>query len=301
MMDHGVRAQQGQRAARVKTPEQCRRGWRRSLDSLMRSVAPALRRCGVRYRLFQRHTRIEFPQVRVCVPRLPRTFDGFRIALLSDLHYSVWCEPSDYDRLVELVNAVGPDLVVLTGDNVSFHGSLIEPAVRMLGRLRARHGTYAVLGNHDYWIGAGAMVRACEARGIRLLLNEWEGISVDGHTLVLAGVDDLVAGEPDVAAALRAMPDGAPVILLSHVPSVVNHPLVERADLVLSGHTHGGQVSFPFVGPLFLPKHATRRLLHGLHDTPRTRLYISRGVGAAGLWFRWRVQPEVPIIVLRAP
>ena len=264
----------------------------------MARAAPVLRRLGVRYRLFRRHTRVELHEVEVRVRRLPRAFDGFRIALLSDLHYSVWCEASDYDRLVELVASAEPDLVVLAGDNVSFDRKLIGPIVRMLARLDAPHGTYAVLGNHDYWEGADETARAYAECGIRLLVNEWNSIRRDGAELIIAGIDDLVSGEPDVEKTLSGIPSGAPVVLLSHVASVVDHPLVERVDLVLAGHAHAGQINVPLVGPVYLPRHATRRLLKGHARIGSTQLYVSRGIGTTGLWFRRRAQPEVPIIVL---
>ncbi|MBN1919109.1 MAG: metallophosphoesterase [Verrucomicrobia bacterium] len=270
------------------------------LDELIAHAAPLLRRLGSRYRLFRPHSRVEIHEVEVPMRRLPCAFDSFRIALLSDLHYSVWCEASDYERLIELVAAACPDLVVVAGDNVSFHADLIAPIVRMLGRLRAPHGTYAVLGNHDHWEGANETARACAECGVRLLVNEWDTVRRDGAALVVAGIDDLVAGEPRMEQTLDGVPDNTPVVLLSHVPAVVEHLLADRVDLVLAGHSHGGQVSFPIVGPLFLPKYTTRRLLHGYHRTPRTQIYISRGIGAAGLWFRWRAQPEVPIIVLQS-
>jgi predicted MPP superfamily phosphohydrolase len=271
----------------------------RTVDALVARTAAALRRCGVRYRLFRRHSSVEFPEIEVAFPGLPEAFDGFRIAQISDLHYNPWCEESDYDRLFRLVAGCEPDLCVVTGDNVSCGARFIGPIVGKLASLRAPHGAYAVLGNHDYREDANETARCYEAHGIKLLVNEWDAVTRDGQNLIVAGIDDHVIGRPDLANALSGVSEGAPVVLLSHVSCAIEHAGMSRVGLVLSGHTHGGQINFPLVGPLYLPVRASRRRLGGYHRTPHTQLYISRGVGVTGVWFRWRAQPEVPTIVLR--
>jgi len=260
-----------------------------------RALALVLAGTGARYRLFRRQTQVEFPEVEVPIERLPRPFEGFRIAQLSDPHHSRYSRIEDLERLVELVNEREPDFVALTGDYVSHHGRYAGPCLGVLGKLRARFGVYGVLGNHDYYEGVEHTREAFRRAGIPLLVNEHAEIEKDGARICVAGVDDPGLGNPDLDAALEGVPEEEPVVLLCHNPDFAETIGPGSVDLMLSGHTHGGLVLFPVVGPLRVPSKHGRKYLSGLRWGPHVRVYVSRGVGAAVVPFRLRCSPEVPI------
>lgn len=284
---------------RFPAPSACRR--RNNVgERLGRLIARIGHPCGLRYRLFRRQTQVAFPEIDVRIPQLPLALDGFRITQISDLHYSVLVVEDDYDLLFERIAQCQPHLFVLTGDNVSYHAECIEPIVRKLGQLRAPCGVLAILGNHDYWEGAEVTAQCYAEQGIRLLVNEWVPILHNGAMLVIAGLDDHCEGQPDLDTTLAGVPEHAPVILLSHIPVVAQDPRTARAGLILSGHVHGGQVRLPLYGPISMPECSPRQFVQGYYRTPYSQLYVSCGVGASVLWFRWHAQPEVPTFVLRA-
>lgn len=284
-----------------KTPAEVRAGKGDGFEGILRRLAPWMRRFGIRYRLQRGGHCVRFPEVEVVLPHLSAEFAGFRVAQISDLHFTILCEPADYRALFDQVAARKPDLIVYTGDYVSHDAALIAPSCELMGRLQAPHGAYAVLGNHDYWEDANETARQLERNGIRLLVNEWTLIHRGRQALALAGIDDCVLGEPDLAATLDGIPPHLPVILLSHVPCVFLDPRVARAGLVLSGHVHGGQINLPLIGPPWMPELSTRRYLQGYYRNDYTQLYLSAGVGTSAACLRWRAQPEIPILILRQP
>lgn len=287
-------------AARLTTPDRCRARDNPG-ERVGRVVARVCHRIGVRYRLFRRQTQVAFPEIEITLPGLPPALDGLRIVQVTDLHYTCITVKEDYDRLLERVAGLGADLYVFTGDNVSYDERYIEPIIAKLGRLRAPLGSFAVLGNHDYWEGAPTTARCYAEQGIRLLVNEHVRIETRGGALYLAGIDDHCEGDPDLARALDGIPAGAPVVLLAHIPVAALDPATARVGLILSGHVHGGLVNLPGWGPLRMPECSPRRFIQGYYRTEWSQLYLSSGVGTSVVWFRYRAQPEVPVLLLRAP
>jgi predicted MPP superfamily phosphohydrolase len=233
--------------------------------------------------------------VDVPIAGLPAALDGFTIAQVSDVHVGATIRRPQVQAIVDAVNAMGADAVAITGDLVD--GGVVELAahVEPLARLRSRHGTFFVTGNHEYYSGAHAWIAVLRAMGMRVLLNEHAVLGDGDARLVLAGVTDFSAGHFDpahrsdpVRAMAGAPADAALRILLAHQPRSAD--AAERAgfDLQLSGHTHGGQfLPWRFLVPLQQP------FVAGLHRLRRLRIYVSRGTGYWGPPKRFGAPSEI--------
>src|SRR5689334_22755793 len=234
---------------------------------------------------------------RIWLSDLPEGFRGFRILQLSDIHHSLFV-PLDYvAAVVELSNQLKPDLIALTGDFVSYSRSSIEPVAEILGGLRARSGVVAVLGNHDFRVGADALERALRMQRIQVLRNRHRLLQRRGATLYLAGVDDYGYGA-DLGQAMRGIPGNASTILLAHNPRLVTAAACRGISLVLSGHTHGGQVNLPLIGTVYGRSPERMRFKKGWDRLGATQIYVSRGIGTIVLPLRWRCPAEVPLLEL---
>jgi predicted MPP superfamily phosphohydrolase len=236
---------------------------------------------------------LEISEHRISLARLPAAFHGFRIVQITDIHHGLFLPLQAVADAVALANALEPDLVVLTGDFVTYSPAYIEPVAFALGRLRARHGVYAVLGNHDFRVGAGAISRALRQQGIEVLRNQHTALRRRGERLHLAGIDDL-RYRADLSRALRGIPEGSPTILLSHNPDIIHEAAQRRVNLVLSGHTHGGQVNLPLVGNVYSRSRRGMRFKAGWDCLGATQIYVSRGIGTVVVPLRYRCPAEIP-------
>jgi predicted MPP superfamily phosphohydrolase len=242
---------------------------------------------------------IEVSEHRVGIAGLPREFDGLRIVHLTDVHHGLYFSAEAVFAAVELANALEPDLAVLTGDYVSYSRNYAHSAAALLGGLRARMGVFAVLGNHDFRVGADLVTRALRRHGIEVLRNRHTVLGSTSGGLYLAGVDDLWHNT-NLPRALRGVPRGRPVILLSHNPRIVAAAAHFSVDLVLSGHTHGGQLRLPFLERRRLKTQQRRRFHTGWDEYGRTRIYVSRGIGTVLVPLRVACPPEMPLFTLVA-
>src|SRR4051794_1453505 len=187
-------------------------------------------------------------RVTLGIPNLPRAFVGSTLAFLSDVHHGPFV-PLGYIRdVVATVNALKPEVVALGGDYVHQHRKYIAPGIAELGRLEAKLGRFAVLGNHDHWEGPEETRAALADAGIDVVTNAGVWLERAGQRLRIGGVGDLWEDTQDVAAALGSATEGDAVILLSHNPDFVEDLRDRRVGLVLSGHTHGGQAVLPGYG-----------------------------------------------------
>lgn len=241
--------------------------------------------------------RIEVSEFRVPLAGLGRELDGLRIVHLTDIHHGLYFSAEALLAAVELANSLQPDVVALTGDYVSYSRNFAHSAAELLGGLRARRGVYAVLGNHDFRVGADLVTRALRRNGIAVLRNQHTVIRAGAAYLHLAGVDDLWYN-PNLPRALQRIPRGRPVILLSHNPRIVAAAAHFSVDLVLSGHTHGGQVRLPFLERMRDSSQSPRRFHTGWDAWGRTRIYISRGIGTIVVPLRVACPPEMPVFTL---
>jgi predicted MPP superfamily phosphohydrolase len=249
-------------------------------------------------------------RVDIALPRLPANFDGLTIAHLSDFHFDPYFSVTPIEAAIRLVNDVKPDIAVLTGDFVTLPllktratvmaaTRQIEPCADLLRQLRAPLGIWAVLGNHDVFTHALHVETTLRHSGIQVLRNRAVSRERDGTRIWLAGVDDVLAGVDDLNRALHGVPAADAVILLVHEPDFADQVANYPVDLQLSGHSHGGQVRFPFVGPIYLPELGQKYPL-GLRQIGRLKLYTNPGVGTLRIPVRWNCPPEVTLIRLRS-
>ena len=224
--------------------------------------------------------------------------DGLRVAFLSDLHAGPFMDRDDLARVAGLVAAEAPDVVCLGGDLVSATRAQAELLDRALGRLSPPLGLYAVPGNHEYHDGStyDQHARFLAGYGAAVLVNSGVRISrPGGGSLWLAGVDDLARGRPDLARALAGRRPGEPVVLLSHNPDLFAEAAAADVDLMLSGHTHGGQIRLFGWAPV---THSRCGFVSGHYRRGRSQLYLGRGVGTAAVPVRFGAPAEIPIVRL---
>lgn len=232
----------------------------------------------------------------VKLERLPPGLDGLRIVHLSDFHYGPLTNTKHLERAVQTANDLHPDLIALTGDYISHDRAYAAPCAELMGRLRARYGVYAVLGNHDHWTDAALITDLFRAEGICLLINEGMRIDLDGGTFWLAGVDDKMVGLEDLPLALAGSHDDELRLVLAHNPIILRRAARASVDLVLSGHTHGGQVTLR--SEKSRSGRPRRRLLRGLGRWGKTQIYVTRGLGTVVLPIRYGCPPEVSLLEL---
>jgi predicted MPP superfamily phosphohydrolase len=241
---------------------------------------------------------LEVTHHEVEIANLPPSFDGYRIAFLTDTHVAPFMRRAFYREVVAQTMRFEPDLILLGGDFVTWERHIPLMAELLLPDLTAPDGVYAVLGNHDYWSDADSVIAAMTARGVRFLINRSIDLRRGDETIALAGIDEVYRGTPDVDAALARLDPQMPRIVVSHHPDVVDILDDRRIDLLLCGHTHGGQIRFPFFGAVVVPSKHEARYASGFHRVANVLLYVSRGIGAVPP-IRILCKPEVATFVLR--
>ncbi|MCS6863787.1 MAG: metallophosphoesterase [Gemmataceae bacterium] len=264
----------------------------------------------VGYGYYIEPTWLRVNRMEVAIHGLAAAWDGLRVAQLSDFHSGPHIPPGYLEDAIERTAAERPDLITLTGDFIDRGPGYVDRAAQLFRGLKAPCGVFAVLGNHDYAIHTARGVRrypdlhrrvtdALANEGVTVLRNQTVGLHRGDAQLLIAGIDDLWSGEANPEATFAGTSGQVPRILLAHNPQSVLTLGTHRADLILSGHTHGGQINWPGWGRLLLGKNA-RRWAAGLYPLPRQQhLYVNTGVGF-GWRFRYGVRPEVAILTLRS-
>jgi predicted MPP superfamily phosphohydrolase len=254
-------------------------------------------------------TWLELNRYDVPVQDLPPEFSGFRVVQLSDFHCGRQVTRAYVNEAVDLALAQDPDLIVLTGDFIHRGFKYIDAVTECLGRLSAPHGVFAVLGNHDFSVRNAlgfrryrhlhrAVADALSARGIRVLQNQAVRLTRKKAVLHLIGVQDLWSRVCDLERAFEGLCPSVACVVLAHNPRTVEWLDGRRCDLMLSGHTHGGQVNLPRWGRPALGRRA-RRFAAGMYRCGHTHLYVNKGVGF-GFRFRYGVRPEVAVLTLQS-
>ncbi len=234
---------------------------------------------------------VKITRIKIPIKKLSSNIDSFRIVQISDLHFGPTnYAPDFFKKCVQKINDLKPDLIALTGDFMQWDSGFAKELAHLLSTLRSQHGTIAILGNHDYGVchpGHPAtdpvnhqeVIDAFEGQNIKVLHNESVFLGEHGNGLHVVGIGDFWTEHFKPHIAFENLTDTFhPIIVLSHNPDTVD-PLKDYSfDLMLSGHVHGGQISFPFIGPLVVPvKH--RHLRRGLHWVHDRWLYTNRGLG----------------------
>jgi predicted MPP superfamily phosphohydrolase len=250
---------------------------------------------------------VDVKKIELKVQRLAPAFDGFKIALLADLHFGPYTGKHEIGAAVGEANRLSPDVVVLLGDFVSESllgknkeaASNAEPCAEVLSGLRSRHGSFAVLGNHDYNTDPEFVANALGSHGIKVLRNANRVIEQDGGRLWLLGTNDAIFGEVRLDSALANVPPSETKILLAHEPDLADQSSRYGIDVQFSGHSHGGQIRIPGLRPAWLPPLA-RKYYDGYYPVNGLQLYTNRGIGTVGVPFRFLCPPEVTLVTLRA-
>ncbi len=241
--------------------------------------------------------RLEIP-----LKNLDKAFDGYRIVHISDLHVDTWLSVSRFEQVVPLINAQQPDMIVITGDFLSFRQPKIISALRRpLLNLQAADGVFAIFGNHDYLFAYDDLAFLMNTSHVTHLSARHHTIRRGGAMLHIAGLDDMPNKPLFLDRIVRKMPVEGAAVLLVHKPDFADISVkTGRFSLSLSGHTHGGQIVVPGIGPLFLPE-GGRKYPSGLYRVGDMWQFTTRGLGTADFPIRINCPPEIAVLTLRAP
>jgi predicted MPP superfamily phosphohydrolase len=242
----------------------------------------------------------------ITINHWPRELSDLKIAVISDIHAGGWFIDDEKLRLiVERTNQLQPDLVVILGDYMVGNSSTsqrVDPEVfgSVLKDLRASLGVYSVLGNHDWWWDGPRVRRGLEANNIKVLDDEVVEVKARGRSLWLAGLADLWTRPQRIGQTIAQIPEGAPVIALTHNPDIFPR-LPERIQLLLAGHTHGGQIRFPIMGMVVSPSRVGDHYAQGHVFENNHHLFVTTGIGTSILPLRFGVPPEIVLLTLKSP
>jgi uncharacterized protein len=289
-----------------------RRFLRRGVGLLLAGAASCL--CGSLYSTQMEPSWIDVTHMDLHLPAFPDRLTPLSIVQLSDLHVGPYVHAKGVRRSVEMANALGADLVVLTGDFVYGSAAYSAACAQELAALSARHGVFAVLGNHDIWTGGDEVAANLSHAGIRVLRDEGLPLRLGDTDLWLLGIEDTgYAGVSfsdfraiwqkkavDLALMLEAIPAHAPRLLLVHNPDFTEMLPKGRIDLALCGHTHGGQVRVPLLGPPIVPSCFGQKFAGGLVVGQTTSIYVNRGIGLIPPPIRLNCRPEITQLRLSA-
>ncbi len=251
--------------------------------------------------LFQARRRASIITQNIVISNLPPAFEGLRIAQISDLHIGPTIKAEYARTVVDQVNALNPDLIFFTGDMVDGSVVGLSEDVEPLRDLQSKHGTYFVTGNHEYYSGAEQWIDKVGELGMTHLKNEHRILEIDGASLAIVGVTDLMAHgvikshQTDPHKAMRGVPDNMPSIMLAHQPGTADLTNDLSIDLMVCGHTHGGQ----FI-PFNLAVAKTHRYLAGLYQHGNMQVYVNRGTGYWGPPLRLGIPSEITLFNLHS-
>ncbi len=249
---------------------------------------------------------IETRRVQLSIPHLYPAFDGWTLAQISDIHVNEWMTQPRLQHIVGKVNALRPDIIAITGDFVSRrqpgHDRVLT---EVLNTLKPRREAFAVMGNHDHWSNVKFVRNAIRKSGVQELQNSFHTFAKDGGVLHLCGLDDAWVGAADAPELLRKMPAKGAAILLAHEPDFADdYAKAKRFDVQLAGHSHGGQVQIPLIGPIHLPRYGQkyndgRYRIASTQGARALTLYVNRGVGMVKPFVRFACRPEITLFTLR--
>jgi uncharacterized protein len=264
-------------------------------------VAGALGVAGAEYTRTIEPSWFEITSVPVRMAGMAPAFNGYRIAQISDLHLGDWLTPAQLAQVVRMVNGLGADLIAVTGDFITSHASKhAQDLITTLRDLHAPDGVTGILGNHDHWSNAGVIRNVIAESGMLDLNNAVHTLQRGGALLHIAGVDDIWERKARLDDVLAAMPREGAAVLLAHEPDFADASAASgRFGLEISGHSHGGQIIAPIIGPLRLPLYAKKYPL-GRYQVGRMTQYTNRGIGMLQPHVRFNCRPEITVYTLEA-
>lgn len=253
---------------------------------------------------------IEITKLTLKLPRLDPAFQGLKLVQLSDFHLGQWINKERLDRVFKLALEQAPDYVILTGDYLEYHPygepnewATYEENLKLIrtsfAQLSAFCPTIAILGNHDHKVYAGWVEQSLSEAGVTVLRNSVMTIRRGESQLHFAGLDDVIKKMDRLDILVKSLPDDGAAILLAHEPDFADTAAATgRFDLQLSGHSHGGQIVIPFIGPPMLPE-LGRKYPSGLYNIKNMQLYTNRGVGVTTINARFNCRPEITVFTLK--
>lgn len=259
------------------------------------------------------HNELNVTERQIRIPRLPQALSGLKLVQISDLHFYEYTDPLYYQNVANTVNALQPDLLLLTGDVVHYGSEHIAAAKAFLAELNANEAKLAILGNHDYndsqW--SELIAKMLPEAGFQLLKNESYQLEKNGESLWVAGLDDLWYGVPDIPKILAEIPSYQDTtVVMAHNPLLFDPIALSghgKVDLVVAGHTHAGHVYIPFLGPVYR-KIFRMKYRYGLFEKNGCQLHVTSGVGSAAFYlkkrkigfprFRFNTNPEIAVLTL---
>jgi uncharacterized protein len=303
---HGVMQRVMRRStASVVTTQPTDESRRKFLTTLTAGAAPMLAGFAVptvitAYSVLNNRTDYVINEMTLKFPDLPSELRGLKIAQVSDIHSGIYMPEHKMAEIAESVNGFSPDLVALTGDFVSTFPDEITPFIRGFQNLKSTFGTFACAGNHEEYAGLAAITEALKEGGINILRNEATAFDIGGEKLNILGMDFTKNNTRFLETALKQSCDEGFKLLLCHHPDFFTHAKTHAIDLMLAGHTHGGQIALDFGGLEFYPIDLFYKYPRGLFEegeNNRQKLYVNLGIGITGTPLR-TVQPEIAVITL---
>jgi predicted MPP superfamily phosphohydrolase len=256
---------------------------------------------------------VEITKKTIALPNLPPEFKGTTITLASDIHSGPYMDVDEMKSIVQLINDLKSDIILLPGDFVSTHLNELPPAVEALSGLHAPMGVFATTGNHEFYVNADAVSEGIVSAGIAMLRNENYAFKKNGASLYLLGIDDKDAdgisnyiegkSAPHVEATYSGIPENAATILMNHKPYLFEEYAKTNIGLMLSGHTHGGQIVLARFGKTIItPSAFASKFIEGMYtpemSSSKSQMYVSRGIGTVALPMRLNCPPEITQITL---
>lgn len=261
--------------------------------------------CVVFWGFFVEPNRLIVRHETITVEQLPAELDGLRIAVLSDIHAGgSFIDEDKLRTIVERTNQLQPEMIVILGDYIAGDGRQHEPRILpeafapILKNFNAPLGVYSVLGNHDWWYDGGRVRRALEQNGIRVLENEALKVERNGTSFWVLGFADLWTRPQRIIETVAQAPQNAPLIAITHNPDIFPR-LPFSVPLLLAGHTHGGQISLPFLGPIVQPSRVSRAYARGHIIENNRHLFVTTGIGTSIIPVRLGVTPEIVLLTVK--
>ncbi len=254
------------------------------------------------YSLYYEPKMIDITRLDIEIKRLPEKFENFTITQISDLHSGKFVNLDLIKKSVMLVNEQDSDIVMMTGDfieHICYREKHIRPCMQEIALIQSREGIYAVLGNHDHQSDAKKITEELQRIGVKVLRNENTRLRRGNSAIQILGVDDLVEKKDNMRKTLSGVNASEVKILMSHSPDIAENYKLSGIDLLLSGHTHGGQVCFPFIGAPVNPSDYGQKFVSGLIKYNDIQMYVNRGIGVTIIPARFMCKPEITVFTLK--
>jgi uncharacterized protein len=241
----------------------------------------------------------QIKEVQLKVRNLPSAFAGWKIVQFSDIHLGFHYGIEDFKRVVKMINSLNPDIIFFTGDLIQIGNTEPELSIPLLQELKGlRGGKWAVIGNHDFYT-RDQIKQVLEKAQFKLLNNNHDFIESNQQRLYIAGIDDVMYGEPNIGKAVEGLREDDCILLLAHEPDIADESSKYPIRAQFSGHSHGGQVRFPLFGPIIRQDLAIK-YVDGLYKVGEKKmpLYVNRGIGTTKFAVRLFCRPEITVFNL---